>query len=179
VRVIDLVRELPRAEKYPTNAQFEVAEHTLSSVRHATIVVPAPSRMIWTLRLPARGLVRTWVAVEPHGDAVAASVTFRLGISDHRIYEPLAQRLLTASETHDKGWIALAADVSLYGGPQWSLFHRPDAHSWRLIFNADSGGGVARALWGAPGVDSDADAARIWWQRTSAPAQSRATGGGR
>jgi hypothetical protein len=162
VRVIDLVRELPRAETRPVGAEFDIAEHTLSTVRHATIAVQAPSRMIWTLRLPARGIIRAWVAVLPAPETREASATFRIGISDHRIYEPLAQQLVTTADSATTGWILVTADLSLYGGRQWSLFHRPDAHPWRVIFNADPGYGRARALWGAPGIDTDSQAARAW-----------------
>jgi hypothetical protein len=173
VRVIDLVRELPRAETRPLGAEFEVAEHTLSTVRHATIAVQAPSRMIYTLRLPARGVIRAWVAVLPASDGADASATFRIGISDHRIYEPLAQQLVTSGESRAKGWIPLTADVSLYGGRQWSLFHRPDRHLWRVIFNADPGYGAARALWGSPGIETDTEAARAWWGRADGRRSAR------
>ena len=158
------MHELPRAEKRPPNMQLEVAEHTFSSVRQATIVAPAPSRIIWTLRFPARGMVRTWIAVLPADDSSDASVTFRLGVSDQRLYDGLTQHVLSASDSHVKGWVALSADVSLYGGPQWSLFHRPDRHPWRLIFSADAGSGIAKALWGAPGVETDPSGARDWWE---------------
>jgi hypothetical protein len=130
-----------------------------------------PSRMIWTLRLPARGIIRAWVAVLPADETREASAMFRIGISDHRLYEPLAQQLVTSADSMAKGWILVTADVSLYGGRHWSLFHRPDSHSWRVIFNADQGYGAARALWGAPGIDTDSRAARAWRQRaeTRAP----------
>ena len=144
-----------------------MAEHTFSATRHATVAVPAPSRLIYSLRFPPRGVFRAWLAVRP-GPGREASVTFRVGISDERIYEPLTQQLVTSSETVEKGWIAMSADVSLYGGRHWSLFHQPDERQWKLILNADAGYGVARAFWGAPGVDTDRDAARRWRARTSA-----------
>lgn len=170
MQVIDLVHEFPKAEKRSAGAAFEVAEHTLSAVRHATIVAPAPSRIIWTLNFPARGRLRTAVGVLPGEGAapVDASVTFRLGISDHRIYEPLVQQTLSAADTERTGWAILTADLSRYGGWQWSLFYRPDSHPWRLIFNADAAGGRALALWGSAGIETDARAARDWWRRAGA-----------
>jgi hypothetical protein len=95
-------------------------------------------------------------------------VTFRIGISDERIYEPLSQQVVTSADTANKGWAPLLADVSMYGGRHWSLFHRPDERQWKLILNADAGYGTARAYWGAPGVDTDPRAARAWWQRAAA-----------
>jgi hypothetical protein len=168
VRVIDLVHELPRAERRPLSVPFEVAEHTLSSVRRATIVAPVPSRIVWTLRLPARGMIHTWVALLPSGGSTEATVTLRFGISDDRRYDPLARHILSAKANMENGWTALAADLSLYGGPQWSVFHRPDARPWRLVFSADAGHGDARVLWGAPGVDTDQEGARSWWQKRGA-----------
>ena len=174
MRVIDLVHEFPKAEKRSAGAAFEVAEHTFSAVRHATIVAPAPSRIIWTVNFPARGLLRTAVAVLPDAGVAPrdASVTFRLGISDHRIYEPLVQQTLSASDTERTGWSSLTADLSRYGGWQWSLFYRPDSHPWRLIFNADAAGGRALALWGGAGIETDAGAARDWFRRAGAPASA-------
>ena len=156
-----------------------MAEHTFSTARHATIAVPAPSRVIYSLRFPPRGVFRAWLAVTPGPGATEASVTFRVGISDERIYEPLTQQQITSSETAAKGWIPLTADVSLYGGRHWSLFHRPDERQWKLILNADAGYGVARAFWGAPGVDTDKDAARAWRQRASVDGRATTTSAGR
>src|SRR5687768_3531419 len=56
VRVVDLVHDFPRAERRPAGAAFEVAEHTFRATRHATVAVPAPSRLIYLLRFPPRGL---------------------------------------------------------------------------------------------------------------------------
>jgi hypothetical protein len=164
VRVIDLLHELPRAEKRPSGAAFELAEHTFSSATRATLAAPAPSRVIWTLHFPARGELRTYLAVTapPGADA---EVNFRIGISDDRFYEGLAEQRVTASQTRASGWVPLSVDLSLYGGRKWSLFYRPDSRTWQLIFNADQASGQPRALWGAPGVDADVSAAREWNRR--------------
>jgi hypothetical protein len=163
VRVVDLLHELPRADTRPAGVRFEVAEHTFSSVRHATALVPAPGRIIWTLNFPPRAALRTALATMPGaGSSSDASVTFRIGISDDRVYEPLAEQRVSAEETQRHGWIPLSVDLSLYGGRQWSVFYRPDSHPWRLVFNVDISGGRAIGLWGAPGIDTDAGTARIW-----------------
>jgi hypothetical protein len=166
IRVIDLVRDLPRAEKRPDASAFEVAEHTVSAVRHASIAAAVPSRMIFTTQFPAHGLLRMDLAVMAGpGTGDDGAVGFRIGVSDGRLYESLANRTVTVADTNRNGWTPLAVDVSLYGGRQWSLFYRPDAHAWQLIFNADQRAGTTRALWGAPGVDTDQRSAEAWWRR--------------
>jgi hypothetical protein len=163
VRVIDLVHEFPRAEKRPQGATFEVAEHIVSSVRHATVSAPVPSRITWNTALPAHGILRAALAVAPlDGSRPDVAVNFRVGISDDRIYEALGQQRVSTTQA---GWTALTIDVSLYGGRQWSIFYRPDLRQWRLVFNAEPIGGEGRALWGAPGVDTDSESAKAWWRR--------------
>jgi hypothetical protein len=165
VRVIDLVHEFHRAEKRPPGATFEVAEHIVSSVRHATLSAPVPSRIIWNTAVPARGVLRAALAVAPVDPARPdVAINFRVGISDDRIYEHLGQQRVSAG-ARETGWIPLTIDMSRYGGWQWSLFYRPGARQWRLIFNAEPVGGEGRALWGAPGVDTDARSAQAWWRK--------------
>lgn len=167
MRVIDLLHELPRAEKRPGAGVFELREHTLSGAAHATLVAPAPSRIVWILRLPARAVLRTDVAVlpAPGGDV---AVTFRVGVSDDRRYDQLAQAQVPASRTRESGWVPITADLSLYGGRQWSLFYRPDSQAWRVVFSADLSRGAGRVLWGAPGIDTDVKAARAWLAKSAA-----------
>lgn len=167
MRLIDLVHDLPRAEKRPAGAPFELAEHILSSTRLATIDAPVPSRIIWTTAFPARALLNTQVAAIPAAPGGAMTVTFRVGISDDRVYEPLAQRTVSVPAGAAGTWTPMAADLSRYAGWQWSVFYRPDGQRWRLIFNADFVQGDGRAWWGAPGIDGDRDAAQRWLRRGS------------
>ena len=159
------MHEFPRAEKRPNATGFQVAEHTLASVRRTTIDAPAPSRIIYTTRLPAHGVLRTDVAVLPGvASDTDGAVRFRIGISDGRVYEARAEQLVTIADTKQVGWRSVTVDMSLYGGRQWSLFYRPSRRAWQLIFNADQVAGHARALWGSPGVDTNRASAESWWQ---------------
>jgi hypothetical protein len=164
IRVLDFVHDFPRAEKRPGASAFEVAEHTLSSVRRATIAAAVPSRIIFTTRVPARGRLQTSLAVLPDANTSdEGAARFRIGISDGRIYEPLASSLIAVGDTKRSGWTALVVDMSLYGGRQWSVFYRPDRKTWQLILNADQVTGNTRALWGAPGLDTDRSSAERWF----------------
>jgi hypothetical protein len=164
IRVLDFVHDFPRAEKRPGASAFEVAEHTLSSARRATIAAAVPSRIIFTTRVPARATLRADLAVLPAGTtADEGAVRFRIGISDGRIYEPLADSLIAVADTKRAGWTPLAVDMSLYGGRQWSLFYRPDRQTWQVILNADQVTGNTQALWGAPGLVTDRGSAERWF----------------
>jgi hypothetical protein len=172
VLVIDLLHEFARAEKRPADGGFAIAEHTVAGVRHTGIAVPPASRLIWTARLPARGWLRTSVTLLPArtGDA---TVSFRIGISDDRLYERLAEERVTVSRGRDSAWIDLAADLSPYAGRKWSLFYRPDSVTWRLVLSTDRVAGEGRAFWGSPRVVSDLDAAREWQKRAAPPATAQ------
>lgn len=164
VRAIDLRYEFPRAEKRPAENAFSIAEHTLLGTRHAGIEAPPASRLIWTGKLPARSTLRAMVAVLPAAGEEAI-VSFRVGVSDERLYEALAAERVSAARTRDVGWIPLSADLSAYAGRKWSVFYRPGAKAWRLVLSTDRIDGNGRAFWGSPGVDADVDAARDWRSR--------------
>ncbi len=155
VRVIDLLREIDHAETRPAGGTFEIAEHTLGSGTATSLSVPAPSRIIWTLRFPRRATFHAQIAAPalPPGGIV----TFRVGVSDDRIYERVAQAAVTGATA---GWTPLGADLSAYAGWKWSLFYRPESHPWRLVLSADTNGVTTRALWGSPGIDTDRARAR-------------------
>lgn len=163
VAVVDLLRELDRAERRPAEG-FDVAIHQAGGESRPSLVAPVPSRATWSLPLPRHGAFRAHVALE--ADDPATVVRLRVGVSDHRIYEGLADWILTAERG---GWIAIHADLSAYAGFQWSLFYRPDRIPWRVVLAADAiGGGPARALWGAPEIVTDQRSAREYAARRQA-----------
>jgi len=164
VRAIDLLHESGRALKRPDPSVFSLGEHTVGGETQPTLAAVAPCRIIWTLWFPPRGVVRTAVAALQRGDA-PATLTFRVGVSDDRLYDALAERRITVRADSPPQWARLEIDLSLYSGRQWSLFYRPDSHPWRLVFNADLTEGHALALWGSPGVDTDVNGAREWRSR--------------
>ncbi len=101
-------------------------------------------------------MFRTFVALED-GGSNAAGVRFRIGISDHRVSESLAD--YTVRE--ERGWTELAADLSPFAGFKWSLFYRPDRIIWRIALATDDlGNAPTRAIWGSPEILTDARSAR-------------------
>jgi hypothetical protein len=159
VEVIDLVRQFAAAERRPAESAFEVAVYSAGGVPRPSIVSPAPSRLSWTLRLPPRGAFTAQLHVGNDTDA-AETLTFRVGISDDRVYETLAHVSLSSGGT---GWTPISADLSPYAGRKWSLFYRPDARRWRLILGVDAPApGQVHAVWGAPAISTDPAGARAF-----------------
>ncbi len=157
VDAIDLVRQFGAAEKRPAESAFEVADYPAGGVPRPSIVSSAPSRLTWTLRLPARGSFHAQLHVRSDG-AAGETLGFRIGVADDRVYEQLAHVSLSSTIT---GWTPISVDLSRYAGRKWSLFYRPDERAWRLILSVDAPPGTrARAAWGAPAIATDTAAAR-------------------
>ncbi len=121
---------------------------------------------MWTHALPRRGVLHADAAV-PDTNGPAA-VNFRIGISDDRVYETLFEQVVTAADTAERGWTPIAVDLSLYAGPQFSVFYRPDNRRWSIILGTNVvQGAPERVYWGAPGIDAEGDAARLFVKRHS------------
>jgi hypothetical protein len=107
-------------------------------------------------------VLHTAVAVE---GAPGSAVTFRVGISDDRIYEPLAS-IDVAADACGKGWTPLAVDLSRYAGRKFSLFYQPNGRQWRLVLGTNRrGGGPDRAYWARPAIETDTGAAKDYFTR--------------
>lgn len=146
VPVIDLIKEFDRAEKRPPDG-YAIATHLAGDTRRPAIMAPAPGRITWTLPLPRHGVLRAAVA-----GTTDVPVRVRVGVSDWRIYEGLAQTVVTASS----GWSMLTADLSAYAGWKVSLFYRPERQSWNVNVSIDAIGGVpAPVALGTPEILTD------------------------
>lgn len=145
-------------EERPVTARFYVADQVLGGERQTSLVAPCESRLVWRTALPRRGTLNASVGFAAGSSDDAA--TFRIAISDDRIYEPLVARTVAAGESA-RGWIPLAADLSRYAGLKLSLFYRPEGRRWNLILSVNRDrGSPARAFWGWPGVDTDLHSAK-------------------
>ena len=120
-------------------------------------VLPVPRRSTFTAR----------VAIDGGLDGMPPQpLRFRVGVSDDRIYEQLAEVLLTPGS--HTGWTDLRTSLSAYAGWQWSLFYRPERQAWRLVLSTDAPAGAGRGVWGAAGIDGDRSAAREYIARGKA-----------
>ncbi|MGH9309315.1 MAG: hypothetical protein ACRD1U_08080 [Vicinamibacterales bacterium] len=160
VSVVDLLHEFERAEQRPP-ASFTRTSIVAAGLVRPSMVAPAHSRATWDLPLPRHGMLRAFLAVDPAAPP-AAAVRFRVGVSDHRIYEALAHRIVHPAN----GWVEFHADLSAYAGFKWSLFYRPDRTIWRLVLATDpAAGGGAPGVWGSPEIVTDRRSAREYVAR--------------
>lgn len=122
---------------------------------------------MYVLPVPRRSRFVAQVAIDGGVDgAPPQPLRFRVGVSDDRIYEQLADVVLTPGV--QAGWTPLVADLSAYAGWQWSVFYRPETRRWRLVLSTDALAGVSgRGAWGAPGIDGDRSAAREHVERAA------------
>jgi hypothetical protein len=165
VSVVDLVRELPRAEMRPAQSAFSIVDHVAAAQSRPSIQTTAPSRLMFTLPIPRRSTFRAAVAL---GGSAPTPTRFRIGISDDRIYEALADRTLTAADRN--AWADIQADLSAYAGWKWSLFYRPERRRWRLVLSTDAiAGAPGEAIWGAPTIYADVAAAKEYVKRSGNP----------
>lgn len=164
LRMIDLIRSFGDAEKRPVSGSFVLDQHTLSGTMRASIGVPVPSRVIWTTPVPRKATLNVLAGVAASDSP--SVVRFRVGISDHRVYEALVERTISAVGGADSGWSSVAVDLSAYAGRKWSIFYRPDRVEWRLVLSTDAIEGTGtRAVWGEPGIDTDLRSARQFFQQ--------------
>lgn len=126
VPLVDLLTEFPTADARPSGA-FHVGFHRAAGTTLAAIVGPAPGRITWTLPIPREASFRARLA------ARSSAVRVRVGVSDLRVYEPLATRVVTP----DAGWIDIDAPLSEYAGMKISLFYHPERYAWRINVSAD------------------------------------------
>jgi hypothetical protein len=171
VVVIDLLRDVPRAERrvLPVDDAITVAPTTLGGTTRSALVMTSPSRVTWNgIRLPPGGVLRAHVGVL--GGGAGGTLLFRVGISDDRLYEELLTETVTAPDP--PAWRVVEVSLARYAGWQWSVFYRPDRRSWNLVLNVSvPRGNRPRSLhgvWGDLAIATDRERARSYWRRHAA-----------
>jgi hypothetical protein len=143
---IDLLAALPAAERRAAGNVDEavrVGQVFVDNGHEPALLLRAPARVTWTLRLPPRSALSASARLAANADGSAgAGVTLRVGLSDDRFYEGVL------SEPVGGEWRPVTADLGKYSGWQWSLFYRPSEIAWKLILNADATPGGTVALRG-------------------------------
>jgi hypothetical protein len=160
VPVVDLIREVDRADKRPLNG-FDIATRDIAGQIRPSIVVSVPSRLTIPLPLPRHGVLTAFASLDP--ESTPTPVRLRVGVSDNRIYERLTEIVLSPG---DRRWVPVRADLSAYAGWKWSLFYHPERVMWHLVLAADAIAGVpTRALWGSPEIVTDRHSAKEYSAR--------------
>jgi hypothetical protein len=159
---ISLVDELPKAERRAGSAIEEavrVGDAGSGGDRARAILLRAPARVIWLLRIPGHARLRTAVALVPDANNPArplgTGVTVRIGIADGRNYEELVQVKVPPAQPHAPFWQPIDVDLGAYGGWQWSLFYRPWNTTWRVNFTVAELPGPGSVAWRDPVIGSD------------------------
>jgi hypothetical protein len=148
---IDLLTELPRAERRAHGVIDQAVRIDLVGVGgdvEPALVMEAPSRVIYSLKMPGTARLRTRVAVMPAASGAAGGVQIRVGVSDDRFYDELLRMPLLPAQP----WTPVDVDLSRYSGLKWSVFYQPGRQTWKLILNADTMPGGA-AAWAQPAIE--------------------------
>ena len=145
---VDFVKQLGEAQA--RGNQHTVIDQTIEGETLKAISVNAPSRLVYKVRVPQDGWLRTSLALKPdawtkEGDGVL----FRIGISDGRNYEQLLNQHVNPFKVQaDRRWIPVNLDLSAYSD-----------QDVEVIFNTNGSvpgtGSDTRndmALWGAPQI---------------------------
>ncbi len=141
---IELLREWDHAERRAAGNVDEAVRIdgvTIGGQTRMGIMMRAPARFIFPVRLPARArldLALTLLADSAHPQP---GVVVRVGISDSRYYNDIFKEKLTAV---GESWQPIRVDLSDYSGFKWSVFYHPSQIAWKLIINVDAApGGIA------------------------------------
>lgn len=155
---IDLLSLLARAEKRPPvtgEDAFVVGDIQFDGRVIPAVIVPQPSRIVWTVRIPRRATLTGHAGLAPDRTGkYAGDAVFRIGVSGGRIYEQVFERRMTPVEVEsDRTFVPIAVDLSAWAGWQWSLFYRPSESTWNLVFSVDGARTTDTPLWLAPAIN--------------------------
>jgi hypothetical protein len=147
---IDLVARFSQAELRPRDAgpeKFRLLSPTIQGETRSAILANPPSRIVWNLPVPRDAQLLMWLGVEQAPEPGTSSVLFRIGAGDESGYADLFTKIVDARAADGQRWIAIAVDLSRYGGKEASI-----------VFNTESPPPgresvvSARPCWGMPTI---------------------------
>ena len=150
-QVIDLVAELPHAEKRPPGRANEivVTSVTIDGQTKRSILAPAPKRLIYKITVPRDAWFETSYALRPEAWSKATDgAQFRVGVSEGKTYDELL-RTVVDPRRGDKRWFTARLDLSAYEGRAVSVILNTDPGPPRQG-NAD----FDETVWGEPRIYS-------------------------
>ena len=149
---IDLIEQLPTAEKRPADRTFQVSDVTINGETHKAIDVTPPTRLTWKQRIPQDAWLRVYVGLKPEaftaeGDGVFFFVVVSDGRADDKLFE---QYVNPFANTGERKWIPVMVDLSQYAGEEMSIIFNtrtsPPVNPPRDDNRNDF------AVWGAPEI---------------------------
>jgi hypothetical protein len=151
---IRLIALLPGAERRAAGSvddAIRVEDAGAGPDRQPSVVMRAPARTIWSVRLPHHVWLRTAVALVPDAAGqLGPGVSVRVGIADSRSYEQLLALRVSPPAAGTPFWQPVNIDLGAYSGWQWSLFYRPWTTLWRINFSVDASPGAGVVAWRDP-----------------------------
>lgn len=123
---VDLLSLLPSADRRAAGAVATAVRADVFAAggdSRMALVMEAPSRVTWRVRLPFHARLRS---------AVAGTGRLRVGASNGRSYQEIG--LVDASGP----WTPIDLDLRTLSEVKWSLFYQPLRMDWQLIVNADA-----------------------------------------
>ncbi len=149
---IDLIEQLPTAEKRPADRAFPVSDVTINGETHKAIDAAPPSRLTWKQRIPQDAWLRVHVGLKPESfTAEGDGVLFFVVISDGRASDTLFEQYVNPfANTGERKWIPVMVDLSQYAGEEMSIIFNtrtsPPVNPPRDDNRNDF------AVWGAPEI---------------------------
>jgi hypothetical protein len=156
-RRVDLLATVDHAEKRLQGDPVSTTLATLDGETAPALDVPVISRIVWTVRMPDRAVLRTAPGAPQLAAAGGARALFRIGISDERSYDGLLASEIGLGSA--RGWKPVSIDLSKYSGFKWSVFYHPRQKTWKVIFNTTITGlgrpvaPTDRLFWAHPSIE--------------------------
>lgn len=128
---IALVDRFPEARKrstLPEAEAFSVNDVVIAETTRRAIYARPPARMTWTVEIPEGARFEAHLGLrEEAWDRPGDGVVFRVGISDGEKYtELLARQVNPHGVADERGWVAVSADLSAFGGRTVELILNTD-----------------------------------------------------
>ncbi len=149
---VDLVEAFPTASEYrPSREAFTIVDASIGGVSRRSILVKEPSRLIYSVRVPDRGLLRVSLGLAESAWSVEGDgVLFRILVAgpDDRDQQEVVHRVVAPfSNPADRGWQEIEISLAPYVGRTIDVFFNTNAS---LPGSDDRRGDDA--LWGAPRI---------------------------
>ena len=149
---VDLIEQLPGAEKRPADRTFPVSDVTINGETHKAIEATPSTRLTWKVKIPQDAWLRVHVGMKPEswtaeGDGVLFFVRIGDGRSDEGLFEQYVNPFANPGE---RKWIPVMVDLSQYAGEEMYIIFNtrtsPPVNPPRDDNRNDF------AVWGAPEI---------------------------
>ncbi|MBA2260578.1 MAG: hypothetical protein H0W18_16950 [Acidobacteria bacterium] len=149
---VDLIEQLPSAQRTPAERTFNVTDVNLNGESHKAIEAEPASRIIWKVRIPEDAWLRVNVGLKPEAwTAEGDGVLFFVGVSDGRTFDKLFEQVVNPfNHPGDRKWIPVMVDLASYAGEEVEVIFNTRNSADRKPLDPRND----FAVWGAPEIIS-------------------------